>query len=87
MSISITIEKLLNKNIVESARIEFKESWNPDTNLKTISAVANYFYNYGGGYIVIGIKENRGQIDLLNSGLNINEIDNIQKDILRYCNF
>ncbi len=41
----------------------------------------------GSGYIVIGIKENEGQIDLLNSGLNINEIDNIQKDILRYCNF
>jgi len=83
MSIPITIEKLLNENIVESARIEFKESWNLDETLKTISAFANDFDNYGGGYIVIGIKENEGQIDLLN----INEIDNIQKDILRYFNF
>lgn len=38
MSIPITIEKLLNENIVESARIEFKENWNPDATLKTINA-------------------------------------------------
>ena len=87
MSIPITIEKLLNENIVESARIEFKENWNLDETLKTISAFANDFDNYGGEYIVIGIKKNEGQINLLNSGLNINEIDNIKKDILRYCNF
>ena len=87
MSIPITIEKLLNENIAQPARIEFRENRNPDTTLKTISAFANDFYNYGGGYIIIGLKENQGQIDLLNSGLNINEIDNIQKDILRYCNF
>ena len=41
MSIPITINKLLNDNIVEWARIEFKEGWNPDTTLKTISAFAN----------------------------------------------
>ena len=41
MAIPITIEKLLNDNIVEWARIEFKEGWNPDTTLKTISAFAN----------------------------------------------
>lgn len=33
MSIPITIEKLLNENIVESARIEFKEIRNPDATL------------------------------------------------------
>ena len=87
MSIPITIEKLLNENIVESARIEFKANRNPDEPLKTISAFANDTDNCWGSYIVIGIKENQGQIDLLNSGLNINEIDNIQKNILRYCNF
>ena len=62
MSIPITIEKLLNDNIVESARIEFKEGWNPDTTLKTISAFANDIDNRGGGYIIIGIKENNGKI-------------------------
>lgn len=43
MFIPITIEKLLNENIVESARIEFKENWNLDETLKTISAFANDF--------------------------------------------
>ena len=41
MSIPITIEKLLNENIVESARIEFEENQNQDEALKTISAFAN----------------------------------------------
>ena len=47
MSIPITINKLLNDNIVEWARIEFKEGWNPDTTLKTISAFANDIDNWG----------------------------------------
>ena len=34
MAIPITIEKLLTENVVEWARIEFKEGWNPDTTLK-----------------------------------------------------
>lgn len=61
MSIPITIEKLLNESIVEPAHIELRENRNPDATLKTISAFANDFYNCGGGYIVIGIKENKGQ--------------------------
>ena len=36
MAIPITIEKLLTENVVEWARIEFKEGWNSDTTLKTI---------------------------------------------------
>ena len=42
MAIPISIDRLLNENIVEWARIEFKESWNPDATLKTISAFALY---------------------------------------------
>lgn len=41
MAIPITIEKLLTENVVEWAIIEFKEGWNPETTLKTISAFAN----------------------------------------------
>ena len=57
MAIPISIDRLLNENIVEWARIEFKESWNPDDALKTISAFANDLDNWGGGYLVIGAKE------------------------------
>lgn len=87
MAIPITIDKLLHENIVEWARIEFKEGWNPDTTLKTISAFANDIDNWGGGYIVIGIKEENGRILKPIKGLDENEIDNIQKDILRYCKY
>lgn len=87
MSIPITIEKLLNENVVEWARIEFKEGWNPDTTLKTISAFANDMDNWGGGYIVIGIKEEDGRIVRPIKGLNENAIDHIQKELLRYCNY
>lgn len=87
MAIPITIDKLLNDNVVEWARIEFKEGWNPDTTLKTISAFANDIDNWGGGYIVIGAKEENGKLVHPVSGLNEESIDHIQKGLLRYCNF
>lgn len=87
MSIPISIEKLLRDNVVEWARIEFKEGWNPDTTLKTISAFANDFDNWGGGYIVIGAKEEGGKLVHPVSGLNKDSIDDIQMDILKYCNY
>lgn len=87
MSIPITIDKLLNENIVEWARIEFKEGWNPDTILKTISAFANDIDNWGGGYIIIGVKEEEGKIVRPITGINEDAIDHIQKELLRYCNY
>lgn len=87
MSIPISIEKLLTKNIVEWARIEFKEGWNPDTTLKTISAFANDIDNWGGGYIVIGAKENNGKLERPVKGVNPSDIDHIQKELLRYCKY
>ena len=87
MAIPVSINTLLDENIVEWARIEFKKNWNPETTLKTISAFANDIDNWGGGYIVIGIEEENGKIKKTVHGLNIDEIDKIQKDILKYCNF
>lgn len=87
MAVPISIEKLLKENIVEWARIEFKEGWNPDTTLKTISAFANDIDNWGGGYVVIGIKEENGRIVRPIKGLNENSIDHIQKELLKYCNY
>ena len=87
MAIPITIEKLINDNVVEWARIEFKEGWNPDTTLKTISAFANDIDNWGGGYIVIGAKEDNGKVVRPVTGLEVSQLDAIQKDILRNCKF
>lgn len=58
MALHINIEELLSASKVENERIEFKEGWNPDSIYRTICAFANDFDNIGGGYIVIGVKEN-----------------------------
>lgn len=87
MAIPITIEKLLTENVVEWARIEFKEGWNPDTTLKTISAFANDIDNWGGGYIVIGAEEKNGKVVRPVKGINPDSVDKIQKDILKYCKY
>ena len=87
MAIPITIEKLLTENVVEWARIEFKEGWNPDTTLKTISAFANDIDNWGGGYIVIGAEEKNGKVVRPVKGINPDSVDRIQKDILKYCKY
>lgn len=85
MAIPITIEKLISGNTVEWARIEFKEGWNPEEILKTICAFANDIDNWGGGYIVIGAKENKGVIERPVKGIEVNSVDSIQKELLRYC--
>lgn len=87
MAIPISIEKLLTENVVEWARIEFKEGWNPDTTLKTISAFANDIDNWGGGYIVIGAKEKDGKLVRPVTGIAPDAVDRIQKDLLRYCKY
>lgn len=87
MAIPITIEKLLTENIVEWARIEFKEGWNPETTLKTISAFANDIDNWGGGYIVIGAKEKDGKVVRPVKGIASESVDKIQKELLRYCKY
>ncbi len=48
MALPINIKNLLSGNVVEWARIEFKESWNPDASLKTITAFANDIDNWSG---------------------------------------
>ena len=45
------IKTLLSGEVVEWARIEFKETWDPAASLKTVCAFANDLDNWGGGYI------------------------------------
>ena len=56
----INVADLLNGR-TESARLEFKASWNPETTglqvVKTVCAFANDFQSLGGGYVVIGVAE------------------------------
>ena len=61
MPIPVNIEDLLRKQKIESNRIEFKKGWNPDKIYHSICAFANDFDNIGGGYILVGVEEERSE--------------------------
>lgn len=84
MGIPTNIKTLLSGNVVEWARIEFKETWDPEASLKTICAFANDIDNWGGGYLVIGVKDKQGVPDNL-IGVPIEKIDGYLKDMLNKC--
>ncbi|MFH1305790.1 MAG: RNA-binding domain-containing protein [Candidatus Omnitrophota bacterium] len=62
--------------------MEFKEGWNPEAVLHTMCAFANDVNNWGGGYIVIGVREKKGIPAFSPKGLSPAEIAKIQKEIL-----
>lgn len=85
MAIPTSIKTLLSLEVVESARIEFKETWDAASSLKTICAFANDIDNWGGGYIVIGVKENNGRPEFPLKGVEIDKLDAYQKNIFEKC--
>lgn len=85
MAIPTNIKTLLSGDVVEWARIEFKETWNAEASLKSVCAFANDLDNWGGGYIVIGVEENEGQPVYPLKGVPVDKIDAYQKNILSKC--
>ena len=86
----INIDHLLRLQGVESARVEFKASWDekytgPQT-IRTICAFANDFQNLNGGYIILGVAEQNGAAVLPVKGLSEEEIDAAQGWIRGRCN-
>ncbi len=84
MAVPTNIKTLLSGTAVEWARIEFKETWDAEASLKTICAFANDMDNWGGGYIVIGVKEKDGRPASL-QGVPPEKIDHYLKDMLNKC--
>lgn len=82
MNLPINIENILHGKTVEWQRLEFKKNWNPESVLHTMCAFANDIHNLGGGYIFIGIEEIEGKPILPPSGLELNQLDKIQKELL-----
>lgn len=81
------LDDLLRQRTVEADRIEYKTGWNPDATIRTLSAFANDFENLGGGYIVIGQDcDANGQPMFPPVGLQDNQLDPIQRELLAYCN-
>ena len=86
MSLPINIEQLFDGTTVEWERIEFKTGWNPNEILHTISAFANDINNWGGGYVIVGVKDKDGRPILPPEGIDIASLDKIQKELLNFCN-
>ena len=86
MALPINIESLLSGSAVESNQLEYKEGWNPDTIYRSICAFANDFEDTGGGYIIVGVKEERGHAVRPVLGVNPNLIEQIEKDMVGYNN-
>jgi len=85
MALPINITDLIHGSTVEWERMEFKEGWNPEIILHTICAFANDMNNWGGGYLIIGIAEKDGCAVLPPRGLDVVELDNIQKKLHEIC--
>ncbi len=85
MAIPTNIKTLLSGEVVEWARIEFKETWDAAASLKSVCAFANDLDNWGGGYIVIGVKEEDGRPAYPLQGIPIEKIDAYQKSIYEKC--
>lgn len=82
MAIPISVSKLIDGGVVEQARIEYKQGWNPEAIVHTVCAFANDIDNWGGGYIVVGVEEKNGIPVKPVKGLSASSLDAIQKDML-----
>ena len=86
MALPINIESLLSGSAVESNQLEYKEGWNPDTIYRSICAFANDFEDTGGGYIIVGVKEEHGHAVRPVLGVNPDSIEQIERDMVGYNN-
>lgn len=82
MALPINIDELLHGNTVEWDRIELKKGWNPEDTIHTLCAYANDINNWDGGYVIIGVEEENGKAKLPPIGLQVQELDAIQKKLI-----
>lgn len=81
MTIFVGLEKILDHNVVEDSRIEFKKGWNPEPIMHTICAFSNDIGNLGGGYIVVGMEDRGTPI-----GIEASSVDSMNRSLLDIIN-
>jgi len=85
----IGIEELLG-GAVETARLEFKATWDPAVTghqvIKTLCAFANDLQNLNGGYVVLGVAEQDGVAVRPIVGMDSAVIDAAQRQVRENCN-
>ena len=74
---------MLEGNIVEWERLDFKEGWNPEDVMHSMRAFANDIHNWCGGYIIVGVKEDNGVPVLPPVGVDLHKLDDIQKELVQ----
>lgn len=88
MALAINIEDLLDKQKIESNRIEFKKGWNPASIYHSVCAFANDFDDLGGGYIIVGVDtdDKTGMAIRPVEGVPMEKIDGILQEMVGYNN-
>lgn len=88
MALAININDLLNKQRIESNRIEFKKGWNPAGIYHSVCAFANDFNDLGGGYIVVGVDtdDKTGVAIRPVVGIPAENVDGILQDMVGFNN-
>lgn len=85
MALHVNIVELVHGRSVEWDRLEFKQGWNPEDVVHTLCAFANDINNWGGGYLIIGVAEQNGRPVLPPAGLNPDQLDRIQGELVSLC--
>ena len=57
MGLPVNVSAIISGRTVESSRVKYKRSWNPERILHTVCAFANDYEDMGGGYVVIGVED------------------------------
>ncbi|MEA2599112.1 MAG: ATP-dependent helicase RecG [Acidobacteriota bacterium] len=84
----VNLDDLLHARSIESNRIEFKAGWDEQikaSTVRTICAFANDLLNLGGGYVILGVREEGGRAVLPPAGLGNLDLDRVQKEIRGAC--
>jgi ATP-dependent DNA helicase RecG len=84
----VNFEDLLQGRFIESNRIEFKAGWDDRIKtsvVRTVCAFANDLLNLGGGYIVLGVREEGGRSILPPAGLSNVDLERVQKEVRGSC--
>ena len=85
----LNLDDLIQARAVEDNRREFKATWDEQIKpavVRTICAFANDLLNLNGGYIIIGVETNdRGEPLLPPRGLDLLDVEKIQKEIRGQC--
>lgn len=84
----VSLEDLLYARSIESNRIELKAGWDEKIKtsvVRTVCAFANDFLNLGGGYLILGVREEGGRPVLPPAGLGNLDLERLQKEVRGAC--